>query len=544
VPVTERVIFNGEAGTRWVNNTGKVRYQFVVSFINTCGACLQYHMAIGPRWPIKLHVGCRCHQFPIAPGDEAPHEFVDFRKVLAELPHAEQVAAIGASNYKLLKAGVVAWDEIVTQYRVRTLREVLAINKVSLKTALEAGIKEKWIKAAHEAVHTPEAELIRQHREELIEKIKARGVTHQQLVHEISRGLVGQATIVGSSGVQSMATLAAAIPRAAGLAEMLKGWKRKGGGEGEGPAGTPVKPKPKPKPKPPPGNQPVLPGRPIRERLEAWKEGDEHVKALLETDWVLPKDARKAREALDEYTDSLKPGDRRFKAVREKIKELDDRAKLTEGLMYDRANTVRKELAKRLKPVNPPTWTTDTSGAPLPGTREEISKGEEFVRGLVDAPGPGREIKIVYRAHDGSYRAHAGGSGVQIARSDQARTVAHEIGHCLEDQLPGIVAVEKEFLAGRAGSETPKRFKELFPDSNYEEHEQGVEDEFGRYFSVAESGGRFNKSAARYVGKSYPDRSEVLSMGLEALYVDPVGFAQKDPEYFKLIIGLLKGTLR
>ena len=125
-----RVIFNGEPGSVWVNDTDKVRYQFVCSLINTCGACLQYHLAIGGWWPIPIHHRCRCTQRPIAVGTAAPHPFVDFRELLDSMPHSQQVAAIGASNYRLLQAGVVKWGEIVTKYRVRTLREVLAINKV------------------------------------------------------------------------------------------------------------------------------------------------------------------------------------------------------------------------------------------------------------------------------------------------------------------------------------------------------------------------------------------------------------------------------
>ena len=48
-------IINGDPGTVWVNKTLKVRYQFVCTLSNTCGACLQYHTAIGPWWPIQIH---------------------------------------------------------------------------------------------------------------------------------------------------------------------------------------------------------------------------------------------------------------------------------------------------------------------------------------------------------------------------------------------------------------------------------------------------------------------------------------------------------
>ena len=198
------IIHSGEPGTKWVNDTGKVRYQIVCLMAHTCGGCLQYHMAIGGYWPIPLHRGCKCQQFPIGPGGTAPHAFVDFREVLAELPHAKQVDAIGASNYKLLKAKVVTWDEIVTRYRVRPLREVIALNKVSEATALAAGVKPGIAKVAYGAVNTTEAELIRAHRAELEAKLQEAGVSHEALVDALSKGLTGKVTIVGPGGTQSM----------------------------------------------------------------------------------------------------------------------------------------------------------------------------------------------------------------------------------------------------------------------------------------------------------------------------------------------------
>jgi hypothetical protein len=253
--VPARVIFNGEPGTRWVNDTSKVQFQFVASLRNTCGACLQYHLAIGPYWPIPIHPNCRCRQVPVAVGTDAPHPFVDFQKVLARMPHDQQVKAIGAANYKLLQAGVVSWREIVTQFRVRTLREVIALNKVSVASALKAGVKKSVIESAHAAVHTPEAELVRRHQAELLDQLRARGVSQQQLVHELSRGIVSRAPIVGTTATQSMAGFAAEITHAAGLAAALGAWR----------------PKPKP-PRMPPASEPAAPTVPESIQTQAGPE--------------------------------------------------------------------------------------------------------------------------------------------------------------------------------------------------------------------------------------------------------------------------------
>ena len=50
--------------------------------------------------------------------------------------------------------------------------------------------------------------------------------------------------------------------------------------------------------------------------------------------------------------------------------------------------------------------------------------------------------------------------------------------------------------------------------------------------------------AAGYVGKTYANNStEVFSMGMEQLYKDPISFAEDDPEYFKFIVGVLRGDI-
>lgn len=148
-----RVIISGEPGTTWVNETGSMRYQFVATLINTCGFCLQYHLKISSAWPIPMHHGCRCVQLPIPPGGDAPHEFVDFRMLLEKMPTSEKTTAIGVANYKLLKAGLVTWAEVVTAHRVRDLAEVVALSKLTLKQLLAARVRKQDAEAAVATSH-------------------------------------------------------------------------------------------------------------------------------------------------------------------------------------------------------------------------------------------------------------------------------------------------------------------------------------------------------------------------------------------------------
>jgi hypothetical protein len=47
-----------------------------------------------------------------------------------------------------------------------------------------------------------------------------------------------------------------------------------------------------------------------------------------------------------------------------------------------------------------------------------------------------------------------------------------------------------------------------------------------------------------YMGKIYSTvDTELMSMGLEFLYRDPVGLARQDPEFFDLLVRLIKGQI-
>ena len=254
----QRTVWNGEPGTVWTNDTGVVKYQFVCSLINTCGFCLQYHLSIGAAWPIPMHHGCRCKQKAVQPDAEAPHKFVDFRELLDDMPHHEQVAAIGSANYRLLKSGDADWHDIVTPTRVRDLREVVALKKLSVQDMLDAGIRPSVAEQAHASVHTPEHELVERHRRELMAQIRERGLSQDQLTRQIAMRLAERVTVAAgpvATGTNELAWGASRIgtqPHAAELAVILRHWPK------PPPSAPPAGPAPVPAPTGPAG--PALPG--------------------------------------------------------------------------------------------------------------------------------------------------------------------------------------------------------------------------------------------------------------------------------------------
>lgn len=176
-----RVTWSGPAGERWENKTDKVKYQFIASLSNTCGVCLQYHMAIGPWWPIPMHHGCMCRQVLIPPGGTSPEPFVDFREILRGLPPDQQRAAVGRSVYKLLEDGVIPWDEAVTKGRVRTLREIVSRRKLSIDEMTKAGVSPGIAANAHASVNTPAHRILYEQRRKLVSDLKGAGLTDEQL---------------------------------------------------------------------------------------------------------------------------------------------------------------------------------------------------------------------------------------------------------------------------------------------------------------------------------------------------------------------------
>jgi hypothetical protein len=190
-----KIIFNGTPGEVWRNDTARVQYQFVCALINTCGFCLQYHMAIGSIWGIPMHWGCRCEQKRISIGANAPNAFVDFREVLDNMSHSDQVAAIGSSNYRLLKMGVADWKDIVTPNRVRDFREVVANKRLNVKTLVGAGVNPKVAERAYATVNTPGHVLAEQHQMALAKHALDAGLHLNELTEQLGKKIAGRVSI-------------------------------------------------------------------------------------------------------------------------------------------------------------------------------------------------------------------------------------------------------------------------------------------------------------------------------------------------------------
>lgn len=126
---------------------------------------------------------------------------------------------------------------------------------------------------------------------------------------------------------------------------------------------------------------------------------------------------------------------------------------------------------------------------------------------------------------------------VSLTSHANESTAVHEVGHWIENNVPGVRDAVREFLDKRVGNEQPVSMAKLFPKNGYDSHEMGRKDNFDRVFG--------SSSGAYYAGKVYAGGdTEILSMGIEEMHRDPAGFAVKDPEYFQFVASVLHGSGR
>ena len=137
------------------------------------------------------------------------------------------------------------------------------------------------------------------------------------------------------------------------------------------------------------------------------------------------------------------------------------------------------------------------------------------------------------------YRTATGDIHLAKSQRDHPEVVVHELGHWLEGRIPEIGRRAREFLKYRTAGEPLTSLKASdLGGGDYEDHEMGRRDHFDRAFNN-------DPTDALYVGKHYDDGStEIVAMGLQKLYQQPVTFAQRDPEYFRFLMAMLRGGLK
>lgn len=212
-------VITGQPGTRWRNPTPLVFFQLRCSLIRTCGRCLQFHGMIAPHWNLPFHRNCRCTVAVVAPYADSPFPFADFLAILNRMPEAQKTAAIGASNYRLLHAGLVQWDDIVTPERVRSLAEVVARNGLTVAAMVAAGVLPAIARRAYEAALGGATAATEAHYRDLFARLGNAVMGHTEAAAHVGRilGAAGSAVApvpkAPSRHIADLTALLAAVPR-------------------------------------------------------------------------------------------------------------------------------------------------------------------------------------------------------------------------------------------------------------------------------------------------------------------------------------------
>jgi hypothetical protein len=241
----------------------------------------------------------------------------------------------------------------------------------------------------------------------------------------------------------------------------------------------------------------------------------------------------------------------------EKFDPLRDRTEKAREESRQASQDSRKWLAENIRPTQKSTvdYTVDPSFTSKVGDKADaaIRDGVSFANSVTSGVTAPVEVKRCEIDRNGYYqKVFVAGKGFQptialhpdlLAGAESrgedmasvSETMAHETGHHIEETKPGLMRKAHEFLDYRCGKE-PFVSLNSVAGGGYSPYEAGRKDSFDKVFAGAH---------AYYVGKRYGDGvqfpTEVISMGLEMLYKDPIHFARNDPEYFHWLISALKG---
>ncbi len=228
------IIWPGDPGTSWTNDGTTVAYQFFCSFLATsCDYCMSLDTAIKlTPWPIPQHDHCACWEEEIFPGDDSA-EFGDFRDKLRIMSDANQKDALGHSLWRLIRSGLVAFEDVVTPDRIRSLAEVVSRYRLTVQEMVNAGVSRAVAERAANASRADVAEIIKRHRDELARRVEAAAV-HANALRNAVAAAVGGTPLVGTGGLvgPSVQPAVSPVPNlpsgdpeiAAALAEYLKKW--------------------------------------------------------------------------------------------------------------------------------------------------------------------------------------------------------------------------------------------------------------------------------------------------------------------------------
>ena len=166
---------------------------------------------------------------------------------------------------------------------------------------------------------------------------------------------------------------------------------------------------------------------------------------------------------------------------------------------------------------------------------ENAKRLKEVLNGLIPQDVIDNKPLKIY--HTGAIRASQSGQSINLHNDERMGTIIHETAHQLEENNPQMLINSLAFAKSRTEGEKQMALSKLA--SGYRRDEYCKPDKFfdpycGKLYTLF--GGR---------DRSFVDghASEIMSMGLQNVFEDPINFAKEDREYFDFVISNLRGDL-
>lgn len=115
---------------------------------------------------------------------------------------------------------------------------------------------------------------------------------------------------------------------------------------------------------------------------------------------------------------------------------------------------------------------------------------------------------------------------IYLNANSGTQTVVHELAHSIEYRVPGITEKVRAFFERRTRGEEWQSLRDLT----------------GKQYFGADEVAKPDRFIDPYIGRRNSERSsEIVSMGLQYMYEDPIRFAREDPDMFDFIYDLVRG---
>lgn len=183
----------------------------------------------------------------------------------------------------------------------------------------------------------------------------------------------------------------------------------------------------------------------------------------------------------------------------------------------------------QMTPNSSKTWIQQRENAPI---------AFDFVNSITRGTKSRNRVIKLFKARDPYTRkyinrSYASLKGVSMGPNRPVKVMVHEVGHVIEMRSTDQFQTLRGFYWKKAGNSDAIPLRKLYPNIGYG----------GGEIVFADKGILPDRLESAYAMKYYPDATELISLGIEKLYDDPVNFAYFAPEHFRLTVAFLRGDL-